>query len=183
MRLFVGIGLPDSISEPLAKAARGLLRAAAPAKPIRWTQPKNMHVTLSFLGQVDPAALERIKQSLTALRAHTMQLVLDGVDVLPHAGIVLARLKPSAPLLALAAQVAEAMEKCDIPRDQRPYTPHITLARTKARISLDSSRERNPAFWQRFSAEEFRLYESFTLPEGPRYEVLKSFPLSDAPGT
>lgn len=177
MRLFIGIGLPNSLSDSLAKAARGLLRASASAKPIRWTSANNMHVTLSFLGEVDPGGLEGVKQNLGTLRARAMELFLDGVEIVPHAGILLARLKPSAPLLALAAQVAEAMEKCNFPRERRPYTPHVTLARTKARVSLDSSGERNPAFWQKFSTEEFRLYESFTLPEGPRYEILKTFPL------
>jgi 2'-5' RNA ligase len=176
MRLFVGIGLPIQVGERLAAAASGLLPwEASNSTPIRPTAPGNMHVTLSFLGQTDPARLEAIQQGLATLHAGRLRLELNGVGVFK--GILHAQVKPSAALLTLAERVVKSMESCGFPREQRPFLPHVTVARTKERISLSSSRGGDPAFWQHFEADEFLLYQSLTRPEGAIYKVLKAFPL------
>jgi RNA 2',3'-cyclic 3'-phosphodiesterase len=176
MRLFVGIGVPTQVGERLAGAASGLPpRGTSNSTRIRWTASGDMHVTLSFLGQTDPARLDGIQQSLAMLRAGRLHLELSGIGV--FAGILHAKVKPSAALLAFAERVFRSMESCGFPREQRPFLPHVTLARTKGRISLQSSRGGDSAFWQDFEADEFRLYQSLTGPEGSSYKVLKAFPL------
>jgi RNA 2',3'-cyclic 3'-phosphodiesterase len=146
---------------------------------VRWTSAANMHVTLSFLGSVDPALRERIEQSLSLVQAPRLRLSLDGVDCFVHAGVMLAKVQPSPALLALAEQVAASLEACGFPRERRPYQPHVTLARSKARISLAASISGNPVFRQAFEAGEFRLYESVTRPDGAQYQVLRAFPLGN----
>jgi 2'-5' RNA ligase len=180
MRLFIGIGLPPSVSAALARAAH-TLAAAAPQLRISWTPPENMHLTLSFLGQVDPARLDNIQQALAKLQSPRLHLQLDGPGLFPNAGILYAHVKPSAALLTFADHIFRAMEECGFPSEQRPYTPHITLARIKApgkaRLHLPSREQASPAFFQKFEADEFRLYESITNPKGPEYHVLRAFPL------
>jgi RNA 2',3'-cyclic 3'-phosphodiesterase len=176
MRVFIGIGLPIQVGERLARAANRLLPpGTGDGARIRWTQPSNMHVTLSFLGQVERARLEQIQESLATLRAVRLRLELSGIGV--FAGIMHAKVKPSAPLLAFAEQVFESMERCGFAREQRPYLPHVTLARAKGRMPPQPFGKDDPAFWQAFEASEFLLYQSFTRPEGAYYEVLKAFPL------
>jgi RNA 2',3'-cyclic 3'-phosphodiesterase len=172
MRLFVGTGLPTKIGERLVRAAHGLLPAeAGKSTGVRWTRPGNLHLTLSFLGQVEPARLKPIQQSLAA----RLEIELGGVGAFP--GILHARVRPSAPLLAFAEQVIASMERCGFPREQRPFFPHVTLARTKRKISLQPSCGDDPAFRQAFAVDEFLLYQSLTGPEGSYYEVLAAFPL------
>lgn len=136
-----------------------------------------MHVTLSFPGNVEQSRLEQIQQSLSAIRAGRFRIEMTGLGVFPHAGILMAGVKPSVALLNLAERVNVAMERCGIPRELRAYTPHITLARFKGRLSVQPSDKGDPAFFQEFEAPEFRLYESFTRSEGAQYEVLNHFPL------
>jgi RNA 2',3'-cyclic 3'-phosphodiesterase len=176
MRLFIGIGLPLSIAETLAKSGRALIRQNSDAK-IRWTPPENMHVTLSFLGQVHEARLDVIEEALANVHAPCMKLALDGLGTFDRVGVLYAEVKKSSALLALAEQVMAAMQTVGFPHEDRPYLPHITLARTRDRIRLQSSATDDPAFHQSFDAAEFRLYLSLTLPGGAQYDVLRSFPL------
>ncbi|HEY6375193.1 MAG TPA: RNA 2',3'-cyclic phosphodiesterase [Edaphobacter sp.] len=173
MRLFIGIALPPSLSALLSRAAHTLMTPEAQQR-ITWTRPENLHLTLSFLGQVDPSRLDEIHRSLAAIRAPRLHLQLNGAGSFPKAGILHAQVKPSPGLLNLAEQVFQSMEGCGFPRELRPYTPHITLARSKAPIRIPH-RADNPAFQQSFTAHELRLYESITRPEGAHYEVKAAF--------
>lgn len=178
MRLFIGIGLPLSLSEALSRAARTLIAPEAQQHTrIAWTRPENMHVTLSFLGQVEPSRLDQIPHALATIKADRLHLQLDDAGSFTNAGILYVALKPSPNLLNFAEQVFQSMEACGFPRERRPYTPHITLARGKGRIRTLSHKQDNPTFQRSFEAHEFRLYESFTKPQGAHYEVRRAFPL------
>jgi 2'-5' RNA ligase len=176
MRLFIGIGLPAPIAEALAKSATSLVHPASATK-IRWTPPANMHITLSFLGQVHEARRDVIEQALATVHAPRMRLELSGFGTFDRGGVLFADVKRTPALLALAEQVVAKMEGCGFAREDRPYSPHITLARSRDRLHLPSSSPEDPAFHQSFEAAEFRLYQSLTLPGGAQYEVLRSFRL------
>jgi 2'-5' RNA ligase len=176
MRLFIGIGLPASNAEALAKAASALVPPAAASK-LRWTPPANMHITLSFLGQVHEARRDAIEQALATIHAQRMPLELNGVGTFERVGVLFTEVKHTPALLALAEQVIVAMETCGFPREKRPYSPHVTLTRSRDRLRLRSTSPDDPAFHQSFEATEFRLYQSLTLPGGAQYQVLRSFPL------
>jgi 2'-5' RNA ligase len=178
MRLFIGIGLPPPISGFLSQAAHTLIAPEVKLRArITWTRPENMHVTISFLGQVEPSRLDDIQQSLATIRAAPLHLQLNGFGSFANAGILYAQVKPSTRLLGFAEQVFESMQACGFPREQRPYTPHITLARSKGRFRVLSRKVDDSVFRQAFEAHEFRLYESFTSPQGSYYEVRRAFPL------
>ena len=162
MRLFIGIGLPAPVADELAKSARMLVPAASAAK-IRWAPPVNMHITLSFLGQVHEARLDVIQQALATVRAPRLNLLLDGVGTFDHAGVLYANVTRTPALLALAEQVTAAMENIGFRRDGRPYSPHVTLARTRDHLRLRSNPPGDPAFRQAFEATEFRLYQSLVV--------------------
>ena len=176
MRLFIGIGLPAPVAEALAKFAPSLVPPASAAR-IRWTPPANMHITLSFLGQVRPARLDVIEQALTKIHAPRLHLEFNGIGTFDRTGVLFADVKPTPALLALAEQVTAAMETCGFVRESRPWSPHITLARTRDRIRLCTAAPDDPAFHQRFEAGDFRLYQSLTLPGGAQYEILRVFGL------
>src|SRR5579862_1644859 len=118
MRLFIGIGLPIAVSEILANAAQGLLPSGG-GRVIRWTSPGNMHVTLQFLGRVEPARLDEIEHALVSIRATRLQVKLKGLNVLGDRSILTATVEASATLLALAQQTLLAMERCGFPPEQR----------------------------------------------------------------
>jgi RNA 2',3'-cyclic 3'-phosphodiesterase len=179
MRLFIGIGLPLSVGEALVRAAHALLPPVREGGAcVRLARPQDMHVTVSFLGHVEPSRLEQIQQSLTALHADRMRLELNGAGIFANGGILLAKVKPSPNLLSLAEQVLQTIERCGFPREQRPFMPHVTLARNKGRIKLGPHQSGDSAFRQSFEAREFCLCQSFTRPDGSQYQVLRAFPLA-----
>ena len=177
MRLFTAIAVPGPLSESLGKAAPRSKRNSAPR--IRWTTPANMHVTLSFLGSVEPGRLNDVQQSLARVHAVQFRLTLAGLGVFPHADVLLAKVHPSPELLSLAEQVAATLEGAGFAGEERPYQPHVTLARIKDRNAKFSSTDA-PAFHESFYVGAFHLYESVTLPEGAQYRILRSYPLNAA---
>jgi 2'-5' RNA ligase len=175
MRLFTGIGLPAPVAESLVEAARKHL-PVAPRTRIRPTSAGNTHITLSFLGSVDTTRLNAIRQALAGIASPPFLGTLNGLGMFAHAGVFLAKVEPSPLLLDLAEQVAASLETCGIPREPRPYQPHVTLARGKGLVGPVSVADA-PAFHQAFEVSEFRLYESVTRAEGAQYEVLSVYPL------
>jgi RNA 2',3'-cyclic 3'-phosphodiesterase len=134
-----------------------------------------MHITLSFLGQVHEARREAIEQTLARIRAPRLSLELNGIGTFERVGVLFADVRPTPALLTLAEKVAGTMETCGFAREDRPYAPHVTLARSRDRLRLRPNAADDPAFHQNFEATEFRLYRSLTLPGGAQYEVLRSF--------
>lgn len=177
MRLFVAIALPSDLAEELARGARQAIPPAASGR-IRWQQPADLHLTLSFLGHAEKAQLEKIRGKLKSLRAAPLKLDLAGVGSFVKSGVVLVTVERSPALVKLAESVVQGMEECGFPREDRPYVPHITLARSKGRISFAPTAASQSVFRRSFEAGSFRLYESITAPDGARYDVLEEFPLA-----
>ena len=167
MRLFVA-ALPDGATVAgLREACGGWPRPKVAG--LRWTGPDQWHVTLRFLGSIDPgevaAALDRLGSAVTEARLGPATALLGrGVLMVPVGGVD-----------GLAGAVAAAtVDLGDLPED-RPFTGHLTLARSRGRV---------PAGWEgrpvagTFPVAEVCLVRSETLPEGARYEVLGRWPLS-----
>jgi 2'-5' RNA ligase len=85
---------------------------------------------------------------------------------------------------SLAAGIDQALEKLGFPREDRPFTPHLTLARfssprvsdkLRAAIQQNMARESGP-----LRANEFHLIESKLKPSGAEYRRLASFPFAAA---
>jgi 2'-5' RNA ligase len=77
--------------------------------------------------------------------------------------------------------VREAVLACGIPQEERPFSPHITLARLK----IPASRETNAFLDQPekqklppFSVQEFTLFQSCLTPHGAVHIPVKKFPLA-----
>jgi len=83
-------------------------------------------------------------------------------------------------LMMLAADIEHAVEKLGIPPEQRPFSPHLTLARfepprlpEKLRAPIQDNAERE---FGSLAAQEFHLIESQLKPSGAEYTTLESFP-------
>lgn len=170
MRLFFGLPVPDQFAESLARAARAIA-----LKDARWTPPGNMHLTLVFLGSVADDKLPGILRELDHLTPPRLHLRINRFGVFARAGVLFAEVEPTPALLRLQADVAAAMARCGFPpdSDDRPYNPHITVARVRAAARLSDRQAAPPGSLPRtFEADCVHLYQSRTLPEGARYEVL-----------
>ena len=147
---------------------------------MRWSTPESWHITLQFLGNTSETQYECVVARLRELHAVPVPIELDELGYFDRAGIFFAGVALTPELLTLQQQVTASTIPCGFTPEDRPYRPHITLARNKGRrnaTGLEALKDkiRHQPKFSRFVAEEFLLYESFTLPTGSQYEIRERF--------
>ncbi len=125
-RLFVGIraGQFDSQIEKLQHER----------PDFDWVDAKNYHLTLAFIGRLRRSQKERLIQALQEIRFDSFALEFHALDAFDHQGrpaVLWLKPKASPPLVELAMQVRKIITAHGIPFEDKPYTPHWTLARTR----------------------------------------------------
>ena len=127
MRLFVAI-VPDTpLREALCKQM-DFLRAAGLKG--NFTCPKNLHLTLAFIGET--SRVEDAVSCLDAVQVPAFQLSLCKLGRFPgNGGVYYAGVHPGCALFALAAQTAEALRAAGFVLEDRAFIPHITLCRAR----------------------------------------------------
>jgi len=126
-RLFVAIDLPEQVRDTLAGFARELPGA-------RWVPAEQLHLTLRFIGEVDPPAFAAIKAALSGLRFPEFPLALRGVGHFPpgkRPRVLWVGVDPSDPPMRLQRELELALVGTGLPPDLRRFAPHITVARLK----------------------------------------------------
>jgi len=132
MRLFVAIELDEPFRNRLVEI-QDSLRPAAPA--ISYTRAENLHLTLKFIGEFEESKVTQLCDSLKKIpKIGAFTMALTGLDFLPEHGpirILAAALDGGDKLLALQSRIEEVCATQSIPRENRRYRPHITLARAR----------------------------------------------------
>lgn len=132
-RAFIAIPFPESVRTTLAD----LRRAAPSGAPVRWLSPDTIHLTLKFLGPVEEARLARVKERLSRIPWPwgNVSFVVAGVGAFPdlrRPRVVWAGITEGAErLVELAALVDDEMAALGFPREERRFSPHVTLGRVK----------------------------------------------------
>lgn len=183
MRLFCAIDTPSDLHPVLARASDRLRSAGAHAK---WTGPGQWHVTLKFLGETDDSAVPAVEAALrrAAAAGAPAWLRLAGLGTLggPRPRVVVARVDdPSGALGAVAAALELEMRPLGFLPENRPFLPHVTLARVRsprnADALLESVRSESGGVKGEWRAREAVLYRSTLMPGGAEYEALARVPL------
>lgn len=178
MRLFIGIPLAPKVKNELAAICA---RLKSNADALRWSAAGSWHITLQFLGNTPQDRYACVIAGLRQLHAAPLPVALEGLGCFDRAGVFFAGVQVSRELSLLQRQVTTAMAKCGFAPEERPYHPHITLARAgrgdrRALLNLKAKLRSEPRF-SSFVAGEFCLYESFLGAGGSKYVVRESFPL------
>lgn len=133
-RLFVSLDLPDAVAELLVRLNPGV-------PGVRWLAADQVHLTLAFLGSVEPEAEEKLRARLRAIQFASFFLPLHGIGSFPARGrpkiiwIGVGRGHPH--LFQLHKRVTDAALAAGIEADLRPWHPHVTLARCE-KVSAES---------------------------------------------
>lgn len=193
MRLFVGIDIPDEIREHISDYMRKLETVARSTK---WVRPESLHVTLKFIGNSDK--LEEINRALAEVRGSKFEIGFRSTGFFTPRSPRVFWVGVEAPpeLGALARQIEDRLLVVPVAKDEREYSPHLTLAREGSGRPTGAREDRNKpkmyALKQYLDSEptlanvdfgtmqatEFILYQSETRPEGARYTKLARFPLA-----
>jgi RNA 2',3'-cyclic 3'-phosphodiesterase len=167
-RLFVAAWPPEEVREALA----GLHRPELPRT--RWTTPEQWHVTLRFLGAVDQP--RRAEDALGAVDAAPAEVVLGPAPETLGPKLLML---PVRGLDAVANAVRTATADVGDPPDARPFRGHLTLARSRARVSVaDVPGLRLEARW---TVDELALVRSELHPRGARYTTVATVTLPPVP--
>ena len=185
MRLFVALDLPEEVRNELRECIEPLKKQCPSA---RWVRPEGIHITLKFIGHVDPAQAESIRGALALIRLEqSPEMQFRGMGFFPHERrprVFWCGVQASPSLAHLAAEIETAVEPLGVPRESRAFVPHLTLARIDAekipRAQLGelvkAAAEHQDTPFGSAREIEFHLYESVTKPSGAEYKRLESFP-------
>ncbi|HXG41345.1 MAG TPA: RNA 2',3'-cyclic phosphodiesterase [Dehalococcoidia bacterium] len=186
-RLFVALELPPPVLEALASVQAAL--KAQGLEGLRWVRPQGIHLTLKFLGETPSSRLDELLRALEEAAAGTGPLRLSLAGLGTFAGrrgprVLWVGLQGDLQRLAgLQRRVEENMSRLRFPREERPFSPHLTLARVpdqdSARVAVPLERAvravKVPPVTM--SLSEVSLMRSHLLPSGAVYERVAAFPL------
>jgi 2'-5' RNA ligase len=194
MRIFVALDIEESIRERIARFLDGV-RAFAP--DARWVRPESLHVTLKFVGEKPNEEVERVKQALASVRAKPVSMTFGGYGFFPtakSARVFWLGLEAGPELADLASTVDQSTAAAGVPTEERPFSPHLTLARggggsgAPARLKgdrpnrvfqvLQDKLAALPAVeFGTMTAREFFLFQSQLGRGGSRYTKIAAYPL------
>jgi RNA 2',3'-cyclic 3'-phosphodiesterase len=197
MRIFIGIDLDPEVRTRIERFIEGVEGFAPDA---RWARPESLHITLKFIGEQPPERVEAITERLRRVDANAFEIRAGGYGFFPTAKaprVFWIGIHAGPQLAELAESIDIATAELGVPREDRPYSPHLTLARTGGRRSSGSPKWRkgdgpNPTFavlarrlaamgeldFGTMTAREFILYQSQLSPGGSKYTKLQRFALN-----
>jgi 2'-5' RNA ligase len=179
IRTFIAIEIPQNVISAIGKIQQALKSYRF---SIKWVRPESIHLTLKFLGNIDPAAVESIDRVLktTVDPFKPFSLQARGLGVFP--GVKRPRViwmgiaGQMDRLMGLQRNLDKNMNDIGFARDKRPFKGHLTLGRVKGRI--DSRRmsgvltEYSDFEAQPFTVGSLILYKSELHPTGAVYTKL-----------
>ena len=171
-RLFFGV----PVQLPSA-AASALAELAAFGRPIKAVDPAAAHFTLRFLGDLPASWVDDLGRAASAAARGEAALAtrIAGVGAFPHAGrpkVVWAGIADPEPLERMEQALRQRLDALCLPGPDKPFSPHLTLARVKARPpdSLAAWLERyGEADLGPVTLDRLVLFESELTPRGPSY--------------
>lgn len=164
-RLFIAIDVPDDVRDSLSTVNCEIPGA-------RWVGTSAIHLTLQFIGDVQPETAVKIKKALSSVSFTPFPLTLKGVGHFPphgHPRVLWVGLDSCRQLITLQQQIETALAQIGISAEERGFSPHITLARLKEHASAAVAQFETKycdLAYPPFQVNEFILYSSALTPKG-----------------
>lgn len=178
IRLFTALSVPEDVAEALARRQTGLPGA-------RWRTTDQLHITLTFYGEVDERRADDLSVELErAATGGPFEIALAGVGAFGdghRTRAVWAGVEASERLTVLAGRTRSAAGRAAIPVERRDYRPHLTLAYLDAQA--DPARiaawiaGHNLLHSPPIPVDRFGLYSSVLTPDGSRYQLEREYRL------
>jgi 2'-5' RNA ligase len=163
MRLFTAIDIPAEVKDRL----RELLDKLRPTAKLSWSKVDNLHITTKFIGEWPEARLDEMKRVLAGVKVREIGVRIHGIGWFPDVRrprVLFAGITASEELAQLACETEAAVALLGVEKEDRAYTPHLTMARIKTSVPLDALRKvidsLGAADFGSFHATAFYLYLS-----------------------
>ena len=184
MRAFIAIPLPLEIKDYLASLEQQLKTSQA---DVKWVEPENIHLTLKFLGERNDKKIEKILEIMqgAAKDKPSFLIRLSSLGAFPRIDspriIWVGIQEGTQETEAIALELEEKIARLGIPKEDRPFSSHITIGRTRSNKNLqDLSRELNQLSKKikdrkaEFTANQIVLFKSTLSHQGPIYETFQA---------
>jgi len=187
MRLFTAIDLPPDVLMRLER----LISALRPEALIHWSPLDNLHVTTKFIGEWPESRLEELHEALSPV-AMREPFDVDVKDLgwFPHERsprVLWVGVHGGSRLGDLARHTDERLLQLGIKKEEREFSPHLTLARIKSPVPLrrlrDKVQEMQPAELGRFAVSHFTLFRSEPGSNASLYRKLRNYTFESAGAT
>jgi 2'-5' RNA ligase len=185
MRTFISIELSDEIKNKIGKLIGKLRETNA---PVKWVEPKNLHITLKFLGEVPNEEIENLAKLTTKAIGNikTFSSKFEGTGTFPGGKsprvIWVGTSEGADKQRELAASLEKALSAAGYKEEKREHKSHITIGRVRERKNLaEALKIVEEAGGQRFGevlVDHVNIMKSKLSPKGPTYEVIKRIGLS-----
>lgn len=184
MRTFFAVPLTPAVREHIAEAI-GPVQRSAPR--LAWVEPALMHVTLKFLGEVEPERIDELvaigHAAAGVVAPH--EVTFEGVGAFPnlqHPRVVWFGMTHTRGVERIAAELEARTAAAGFPAEERAFSPHVTVARIKHPLSRDvvanlTAHANAVKAHVRMPVEAYDLVRSTPTSRGARYHTLASFPL------
>ncbi len=181
-RAFLALDLPPDVKEAVT-AYQAKIESQSP-RLYRWTPAENLHLTLYFLGDMEDALLQEVKNR--QIMFQPFELGTGPILTLPERNVpkilALELVGETQPLRSLQQRIHDSVFQIAAHRETRPFVPHITIARLKKDVPpsakpvkrLVGSLNHSPALtWE---VNELWLYTSTLKSEGSTHEKTHRYP-------
>ncbi len=177
-RLFIAVDLPDEVNRTLGEYAEVL-------RDIHWYKPTEYHLTIKFIGDTEQERFENIKEVLGQIEHPVFRLKVNRLGYFPpdrHPRVIWAGFEESTALDNLHQKVEERLFELGVEKEDRAFTPHVTLGRNKdvPRKRVESYIEkRNDIYIPDIPVSSFILYSSELSSDGAVHTPEETYSLID----
>jgi len=180
MRLFFAIEIPEEIMEKIKAVQKTLMGLGS---GVKWTNPKGIHCTLKFLGEVDESLVNELvkaARSVSTIKPFSIDVSKAGVfPTWSNPRVIWLGISPiEGPLHNLQQKIESQVAPLGFEPENRAYRPHLTLGRVKSKNNLNRIikyiRDGSDTLaLGKFEVESFNLYQSILHPQGAEYRGIE----------
>lgn len=176
IRTFIAVELPERFVPEIEK-----IESMLDTPGIKLVEPKHVHITMKFLGDIPEDKVEHIASALSQVNCKPFEAMVKGVGVFPKpAYIRVIWLGAEGNFEALHSEVERVLAPFGFEKDDR-FSPHATLARVKMlkekAALLEKIKKLENVDLGAMNVESLTLKKSTLTPQGPIYETLREIKL------
>ncbi len=175
-RAFIAIDIPQDIKSKILEALKKLDKSR-----IKAVGPEQLHITMFFLGYVDPSQLDGVKRVLSSMDKRSFTIGLNGIGTFdqrnPH--VVFVNITTgSKELKGVYASLSDDLSALRIGIEEREFTPHVTVMRLNSYSRMEISavsaliKEYSGYDFGSFLCTKIKLKQSVLTDKGPVYTDL-----------
>ena len=182
-RIFIGLKTSGHLSNviPMIKSTIDDRKQV-----IRWINGRNLHLTLSFVGEITSSQIDDLEKDLNCITDfNSFDITVNGTGLFPSIKspktLWLDIVKGRTKLIDIQNQIESIALKFQANIKSTDFSPHITIARIKAgnkNVNLDLSTFLNAVYSDiKIPVKKIYLFKSQLLEQGVNYSIISEYAL------